>query len=281
MGEALISRAGGGTGNGGSSEPDIPVLPGYHTTLITLKDYQNKAMPNYTINCKDGASWYNYTTNEKGQALFTSNSGSCNFTVFNNIGARYLDFSVTYMNIDAPLGQTSQHDLILNKFSGYINLTTSANYRFLNPKNNIWTFLCGGGGGGGGGARYSSDDYGRWDCHGGSGGHGYTTQFNHNYASNTNYRLMVGTGGSGGHSQSQSSTVWSGSGYAGGTTSFANNSATGGRGGGNSGGTSGRNGADGAGGSGYSPYGIGGRGGVGEDERGGSGSAGVCRLNIT
>ena len=280
MGEALISRAGGGTGNGGSSEPDIPVLPGYHTTLITLKDYQNKAMPNYTINCKDGASWYNYTTNEKGQALFTTNSGSANFIVLNNIGARYLDFNTTTMNIDAPLGQTSQHNLVLNKFNGYINLTASGNYRFLNPKNNVWTFLCGGGGGGGGGAWYYSDDYGRWNCRGGSGGSGYTTQFNYNYISNTNYYLSVGTGGSGGRPESQTGFIVGDDGSTGGTTTFANKSAIGGEGGTGGGGGGGQNGSSGAGGSGFYPYGVGGSGGSGNRGRGGNGSAGVCRLNI-
>ena len=282
MGEALISRAGGMSE--GSSGPDIPILPGYHTVLITLKDYENKVMPNYTINCKDGPSWYNYTTNEKGQALFTTNSGSANFTVFNTFGARYnesyIDFTTTTMNIDAPLGQVSQHDLVINKFTGYINLTGSGNYKFLIAKNNIWTFLCGGGGGGGGGDKYS-DGESRWSCRGGSGGSGYTIQFNHNYLSNTNYQLIIGIGGAGGRSGSETgSSAWSDNGNAGGTTSFANNSARGGSGGGQSGGVFGANGTSGSGGNGYYPYGTGGAGGLGEQSRGLNGNAGVCRINI-
>ena len=275
MGEALISRAGGGTGNGGSSEPDIPALPGYHTTLITLKDYQNKAMPNYTINCKDGASWYNYTTNEKGQALFTSNSGSCNFTVFNNIGARYLDFNTSYMNIDAPLGQTSRHNLIVNKTIGTIYLTASANYRFIIPRNNVNVTLCGGGGGGGGGVHYS-DEYTTKDLTGGRGGSGYTTSPKFNFQSNVNYYASIGSGGSGGHSDEYWIYSHAANGSSGGTTTFINTSATGGGGG---------EGADdiwstpsaGAGGAGLSPYGIGGSGGTG-DYNGTSGKAGCVRL---
>ena len=101
MGEALISRAGGG------SEADvvIPVTPGYHTVLVTLKDYENKALNGFNLNCKDGSTYYNYSTNDKGQVLFTCNSGSANIFLPNG---NYIDFQSSWTNVAAPIGLTSK-----------------------------------------------------------------------------------------------------------------------------------------------------------------------------
>lgn len=267
MGEALISRAGGG----GEAEAIIPITPGYHTMLITLRDYENKAMPNFTINCKDGSSWYNYTTNDKGQAMFTTNSGSANFTIFNNLGARYLDFNTSYMNIDSPIGQTSRHDIVINKTTGNLHITTSGNYRFLIEQPNLKCILCGGGGGAGG-ARETSD----YTHMGGYGGNGYITNVNGGYSSNVNYYITIGTGGTGGRGDGMWNYSLGEDGGAGGTTTFFNNSAYGGSGG--TGGNRYRDGNNGAGGSGLDSYGKGGTPIGSGDSRGGSGTAGVVRF---
>ena len=270
MGEALISRAGGGVG-----EDPLPVVTNGHVILATLTDFDGNIMPGYIINCKDGSTWYNYTTNEKGQALFTSNSGSCNFTVFNNIGARYLDFNTSYMNIDAPLGQTSRYNLTINKTIGTIYLTTSANYRFILPRNDINTTLCGGGGGGGGGKHWS-DEYDTKDLVGGRGGSGYVNNPSLNFQSNINYYASIGSGGAGGHSDEYWMSSYAQNGFSGGTTTFAGSSAIGG-GGGQGVNSKWYTPSAGAGGPGLSPYGIGGSGGVGEGN-GTSGTAGCVRL---
>ena len=71
MGEALISRAGGT-----ASEIDqiIPVVPGICTLLVTVKDSLNRPAVGIQVNCKDGSSWYNYTTNDKGHGPAWANS---------------------------------------------------------------------------------------------------------------------------------------------------------------------------------------------------------------
>lgn len=61
MGEALISRAGGG----GDAEQIIPITPGYHTILATVRTDKGTPMVEYPVSCLDGSSQYNYSTNEK------------------------------------------------------------------------------------------------------------------------------------------------------------------------------------------------------------------------
>ena len=268
MGEALISRAGGG----GEAEAIIPITPGYHTMLITLRDYENKAMPNFTINCKDGSSWYNYTTNDKGQALFATNSGSANFTIFNNLGARYLDFNTSHMNVDAPISQTSKHDIIINKTTGNLYITANGNYRFLIAQPNLKSILCGGGGGAGG-ARDTSD----YAYRGGYGGNGYTQNINGGYSSNINYYITIGSAGTGGRGDSLWSMAVGEPGRSGGITTFFNVSARGGAGG--NGASKYANGSNGAGGTGLDgSYGRGGYPTTDGDSRGGSGTSGVVKF---
>ena len=263
MGEALISRAGGG-----EAEAILPVVPGYHTILINLKDYENKPLSNFYVNCKDGSSWYNYTTNEKGQALFTTNSGSANFTVFNR---KYIDFVNTSINVDAPLSQSSKKDIILNKAST-VYITSTSNVKFLLPQINLNTVLCGGGGGGGGGGEIDFEpDYA------GRGGHGYTKSVKFSADSNTNIYCYIGLGGSGGKSESDSwPSSEGGVGGTGGTTTlngqYSANGGKGGRGGGTG------DGQDGSGGSGLDGYGRGGSGGWGSDQAGSSGGSGCIKF---
>ena len=265
MGEALISRAGGG----GESEQIIPVTPGYHTTIVTLKDYENKAMPNYIINCRDGSSWYNYTTNDKGQAMFVCNSGSANFTVSNTVmGLSYIDFGTAYLNIDAPVGATSRHNIILNQISGRINITSSRWFGLLIAKNNISISVCGGGGGGSSGWS-SGGDGGDADFWGANGGNANCVNTVFNFISNYNYYAQVGTGGYGGPSK------WTGNygrGGAGGASSFNKYLANGGSGGNPSG-------DDVKGGTTFmGVYGRGGRCGYGGRNGGLAGSGGVFSL---
>ena len=74
MAEAILSRSGGG-----ESETIIPITPGYHTILATLKTEDGVAITNQVVSCNDGGRFHNYTTNEKGQAMFVTNSGSAIF----------------------------------------------------------------------------------------------------------------------------------------------------------------------------------------------------------
>lgn len=280
MGEAMLTRTGGA---GGSSEPSIPVLPGYHSILVTLRDYQGGLVKNYGISCKDGAQTYNYTTNEKGQSLFTTNSGKANFTILNNYGGvRFLDFDTTLVNKDAPLGQTSKLEIKLNKAKTTF-VTEYGNYKFLLAQNNLNTTLCGGGGGGGGGDHYWDGEY-RATAWGGSGGSGYLTNAKANFNSNTNYLIQIGSGGWYGHGSNYWQTSYAASGSSGGTTTVLNYSARGGGGGEgadadywkpNKG-----NGASGSGGPGLSPYGIGGSGGYNDKGNGTSGKAGCVRFTF-
>ena len=114
MGEALISRAGGGEG-----DAIIPVTPGYHTILVTLKDYKGDLLKDMPLNCKDGSTYYNYTTNERGQVMYTCNSGSANILFNNNQsnGLKILGLNSCWTNIAAPIGMTNKVNITINKFT--------------------------------------------------------------------------------------------------------------------------------------------------------------------
>lgn len=190
MGEAII------TSRGGTQEEAVPVVPGYHSILATVRDYQGKLLKDYPINCKDGSVWYNYKTNETGKVLFTCNSGAANISINNVIdGYRYLDFPNHIMNCDAPIG--GQTRLAFN-----IPRSTTTNFsfgagshkvRFLHDQE-CSGYIVGGGGGGAAGVWMA---YGNANVSGGGGG--YVNSFNnHIFNSNTNYDIVVGSGGRGG-----------------------------------------------------------------------------------
>lgn len=189
MGEAII------TSRSAAQEEAVPVVPGYHTVLVTLRDYQGKLLKDYPINCKDGDSWYNYKTNETGKALFTCNSGKANISVNNMVdGYRYLDFPNYNMNCDCPIG--GQTRLAFN-----IPKTTTLNFSF-GPGTSQIRFLhnqeCSGYivGGGGGGSYYS----GGWvSSKSAGGGGGYLNYINNcTFKANDNISIVVGWGGRGG-----------------------------------------------------------------------------------
>ena len=108
MAECIISRA----SIPGEAETIIPITPGYHTILVTVRDYKGGLMQNYPINCKDGSKYYNYTTNEKGQAMFVTNSGAANIYATNVLsGYTYIDFDTQWKNIDAPVGLNTKDNI--------------------------------------------------------------------------------------------------------------------------------------------------------------------------
>lgn len=222
MGEAII------TSRGGSQEDPVPVVPGYHSILVTLRDYQGKLLKDYPINCKDGSVWYNYKTNETGKALFTCNSGSANISTNNVVdGYRYLDIPNHIMNCDAPIG--GQTRLAFN-----IPKTTTKNFSFGAGTSKIRFmhnqecsgYIVGGGGGG----TYYFDYY--YSTKSSGGGGGYLNYINNCiFKQNENINIVVGFGGAGkgGHNS------WTSNGPGGsGQTSYISNypySANGGQGG--------------------------------------------------
>ena len=191
MGEAII------TSRGGTQEEAVPVIPGYHSILATVRDYQGKLLKDYPINCKDGSVWYNYKTNETGKVLFTCNSGAANISINNVVnGYRYLDFENISKNQDAPIGVQTRLQINMKK-------SNTKNFSFGQGTSKI-TFLhdqeCSGylvGGGGGGSGGYTQD---RSNTSGGSGGGGgYITLINNYiFESNKKYDIIIGAGGAGG-----------------------------------------------------------------------------------
>lgn len=184
MAEALIVR------KGGLSETILPIIPGSHTILATLRDYTGKKVSGYPLNCKDGSRWYNYSTNENGQVLFTCNSGSANISLING---QYVDFSAKTINIDAPVGLSSKVNINMDKISSIL-IANNRLFKFFYPhKCNIRII----GGGGGGGAGWSSTDDGDRDyIWGQNGGNGYTSIYNSQlFTANTIYNFIAGNPG--------------------------------------------------------------------------------------
>ena len=216
MAECIIAR-GGGRSDGGSSGP--PIIADKHTILVTVRDSEGQILQNHAIDCKDGKTWYNYTTNENGQVLFVTNSGAANITAWNfSIVGNYkwIDQESVTQNIDAPVGLSTQLNMNLNRSTSFSTQSLGSNiYRYWTGNymsryaNKIDLFLGGAGGGGGG--------FG-----GGGGGGGGVTLIN-NLSINTNekYLFYVGVGG---HATSGYT------GGSGGTTSAFGYTATGGGG---------------------------------------------------
>lgn len=226
MGEALISRAGGG-----EIESPIPITPGYHTVRVTLKDWNNTPVQNYAIACNDGSAMYEYTTNEKGQCLFVCNSGSANIHIRNVInGVTIADIGDSWANIDAPVGLTTDVKLNLIKGPNYVDYTSSKTFNTLIVSEADLDIIGGGGGGGAG-------DYENRDSFGGGGGAGGNwNRYNNIPINRTPLSFVAGSGGSGGYWRSGSTHSSANvDGKAGGTSYIANTSYSAyGGGGGNS-----------------------------------------------
>lgn len=215
MGEALISRAGGGS----DVETIIPITPGYHTILVTARDYEGSLLNNFKIQCNDGALSYEYTTNALGQVLFVTNSGAANICLNNNInGIQYIDFNATWCNVDAPVGLTSRVNIEAEKsIESYEFLSNKQFALMLSRECDI--ILVGGGGGGG---------YHESSPTGGGGGAGYMNQYNNQVLNKGIYRYIVGSGGAAANTSGGNNN-----GYSGGTSYIENTaySAIGGQGG--------------------------------------------------
>lgn len=231
MGEALISRAGG---SAAEADPILPIVPGVCTLLVTVKDSLNRPAVGIQVNCKDGAGWYNYTTNEKGQTMFSTNSGSANITVYNRYqnGIWILDQQSKSIDIDAPVSTSNKIDIKLNGYNiGYeLNFTTpggsaptppyfpAGNYAFMVSKH-IGVFV--GGGGGGGTGTYTST---RGMAGGGAGG---ANDGNITINIGQVYYGSIGAGGAGGYTTEDYNPP-AALGRSGGTSTFAGISAGGG-----------------------------------------------------
>lgn len=209
MGEAIISRAGGGSG----SDVVVPITPGYHTVLVTLMSNGGRKLGNAEIRCKDGNKWFNYTTNENGQALFATNSGTLYFfanSVFTNNLVMIDQKNIENYKYDAPVGVSSKLNLKMggisiggNIFFNRIGNSTSnqyriapyfdssSNYQFIDTS--VVDVKVGGGGGGG-----SSGNQGVIGA-GGGGGEAKTVT-DTPVSKETNYRGWIGKGGTGGMS---------------------------------------------------------------------------------
>ena len=237
MGEAIISRAGGGS-SGGSKE-DIPSDIGI--LLFTLDDSSGNPISSFPVHCKDGDTWYNYSTNSNGQILFSSlKSGLVNMYLPLNYanGTIIADqTSNTYYEVECPLGKNVKNTISFAKKATPFNLANGT-YSFLVM--NTINLNMSGGGGGSGGTFIHTTRHGTYRYYGGSGG-GAKTIIQNNLAVNKNnsYQAIIGSiGGSGGsysydiETDPPSATGGrGGDGRSGGTSSFFGYSAVGGGGG--------------------------------------------------
>lgn len=234
MGEAIITRAGGGSGG---SKEDIPSDIG--VLLFTLDDSSGNPISSFPVHCKDGDTWYNYSTNSNGQILFSSlKSGLVNMYLPLNYANSTIIADQTsniYYEIECPLGKNIKNTIQFAKKATPFNLSNGT-YSFL-VMDKINLNMSGGGGGSGGDFRDigSSGKYGYY--YGGTGG-GAKTIIQNNYSVNkgNGYSAIVGAAGSSGtdglwNRQQGTSKIYATSGRSGGTSSFLGFSATGGGGG--------------------------------------------------
>ena len=213
MGECLLARGSGGSGASKDPLDNIPVVAGYCSILVTLKDSGGGLCSNMMVNCKDGSRWYNYKTNEQGMALFQCNSGSANFNCPNyyNDGSKLVYMAdqakIPSLVIDAPVGTKLAKEIMFNKVNSFnfaaldtFARPTSANVVFRDTTKITNLIMVGAGGRGGYG--YYTDPYGTgWKSteYGGGGGGGGAK----NYAASVSiiknqvYYLSVGQGGQG------------------------------------------------------------------------------------
>ena len=120
MAECIIAR--GGSSGGGNNGGLPPVVADRCSILVTVKDSAGTVINDLSVHCKDGSMWYNYHTNEKGQVLFMTNSGSANITAWNfsiNGNYKWIDQNIATINIDAPASSSNKVNINLP----YINLT--------------------------------------------------------------------------------------------------------------------------------------------------------------
>ena len=240
MAECIIAR--GGKYGGDSYQP--PIIADKHTILCTIRDSNNTPIENISVDCKDGDVWYNYTTNNKGQVLFITNSGSANITAQNYSRKdkwKFLDQDSAIYNVDAPVGLSTVANIsLIFKNSQYYtsmtdNIETSGEYCYngnykIRIANYVNAVVVGGGGGSTKGEiRNNSTGYGGNGGPGGGGG-GIAIQNQISVSHDEVYKLYIGEGGA----RSTGSYLWQAG--SGGSSSAFGVSASGGGGGNSSGG---------------------------------------------
>lgn len=233
MGEALISRA-GGNGDIETISPDIGIF------LFTLTDSDNNPISNVYVNCNDAGTFYNYSTNSKGQVIYPSlKSGFANLQITagysNNV--KFADqISAGWYNIECPLGKNTK---ATRKFTRATTMSISnGNYSFL-VANKVNLNMAGGVGGDGGRYTIYRNDYSKWDYYIGGNGGGANQLIKNSISINKNtvYKAIVGKNGVAGSSgywdfrSSKQSYQDGTNGTSGGTSSFLGYSAAGGAGG--------------------------------------------------
>ena len=200
MAEAMISR-----GYAPSLEDSLVVVPGYASLLVQLKTKDGIALSNTTISVKDGSTYYNYTSNEKGMCQYTLNSGYANIYVSNSIGGKtYQDISPTWMNIDLPVGTKKVVNFVHNEPTFYqANSSQTIN---LIRTHMINLHIVGGGGGGGWGDWDREDGFTYYTI-GAGGGAGYMNTWSNYELEKGSYSFIAGTGGRGGYRPNSNSLL--------------------------------------------------------------------------
>ena len=195
MAECIIARG----GSAGAST-QIPIVSDRCSLLVTVKDSEGGLLSDLSVHCKDGNTWYNYHTNDRGQVLFMCNSGSANITAWNfsiNGNFKFMDQAPQSLNVDTPIAQIIDKTIslgIANEFNkcGMTNNIYDENkcydgWHISKHYNRANIFLGGGGGAGGGGT------FGLF--HGGGGAGGAIIRNNIEIQKDYNYLLYAGDGG--------------------------------------------------------------------------------------
>ena len=221
MGEALISRAGGGEGeisnetkaslglpNNATLDDVIQMLQlkdeNYGTIVVTLLDADNSPIAGSYIQMKDTSGGIlNYVTNNVGKCLFKTQAGQATFNDANFPG--YIDMKPTNnVTVDCPVGgvymATLKREIYGNGYSKQI--TSNQNIKFSKFINSINVNISGGGGGGStpsisytGNARSLRIESVDSGCFG-YAGNGYINQAIINPVPDTIYSINIGRGGS-------------------------------------------------------------------------------------
>lgn len=190
---------------------DVEVVASHCSILCTIKDSGGNKLSNIPINCKDGNTWYNYTSNEGGMVLFMTNSGSANIIARNYSSIDKYNMAdqddQPLINIDAPVGTKKSVELSFNHSSSTIYGSVT-NIRFMDTSV-IPTVKIVGGGASGNSIK-------------GGGGGAYNQQNNVSVDRASIYTFIIGNGG-------YADSSWmNNTGNSGGTTSIFNISAIGG-----------------------------------------------------
>ena len=151
MAEAIISRAGGMNNETFNKIEDMELKdPNYGTVLVTLQNPDGVLAVNDRIKMIDASgNALEYTTNEKGQCLFKTNSGQMNLidNSFNNQNQAYPIDLLPALNkvIDCPVGSISRVTMNRELASSFKTIGTR-NVFFSNSLKNVIVTVSGGGG---------------------------------------------------------------------------------------------------------------------------------------